>query len=292
MGKLNIAHHKSYHPYRRDNIERVRRDEEEARLKESAEEGRMMLADSEARIDLLRQRAGTRSKPRRDAEEEMDVVDSGGRGEKQVEVGSAPASLMSGGHINLFEDLERFPTASRAPQKAAPAETEKGIPLAPSAKDLKPWYSDRRRGKGEKGDEERQLRDLARKSVNDPLTSINHQLSSRGGLARPVVSSSRSNKPSAPASSVSGPGPGSGMAPPPEVARRNRESAERQRAMELIKRKKRELEGSETPSTVRGGAAGMGGGYGDVYNRREVEEAHRHRERRDEGAGAGFWARR
>ena len=44
MGKLNIAHHKSYHPYRRDNIERVRRDEEDARLKEAAEEGRMMLA--------------------------------------------------------------------------------------------------------------------------------------------------------------------------------------------------------------------------------------------------------
>lgn len=46
MGKLNIAHHKSYHPYRRDNIEKVRRDEEEARLKESKEEGRMMLAVS------------------------------------------------------------------------------------------------------------------------------------------------------------------------------------------------------------------------------------------------------
>ena len=44
MGKLNIAHHKSYHPYRRDNIERVRRDEEEARLKEEKEEGRMLLA--------------------------------------------------------------------------------------------------------------------------------------------------------------------------------------------------------------------------------------------------------
>ena len=44
MGKLNIAHHKSYHPYRRDNIERVRRDEEEARLKEAVQEGRMMLA--------------------------------------------------------------------------------------------------------------------------------------------------------------------------------------------------------------------------------------------------------
>ena len=44
MGKLNIAHHKSYHPYRLDNITRVRRDEEEARLKEEKEEGRMMLA--------------------------------------------------------------------------------------------------------------------------------------------------------------------------------------------------------------------------------------------------------
>jgi predicted methyltransferase MtxX (methanogen marker protein 4) len=44
MGKLNIAHHKSYHPYRADNIERVRRDEEEARLKEAIEDGRASLA--------------------------------------------------------------------------------------------------------------------------------------------------------------------------------------------------------------------------------------------------------
>jgi hypothetical protein len=32
MGKLNIAHHKSYHPYRLDNIERVSRDEAAAKL--------------------------------------------------------------------------------------------------------------------------------------------------------------------------------------------------------------------------------------------------------------------
>lgn len=44
MGKLNIAHHKSYHPYRRDNIEKVRRDEEEARLKEEREDGKILLA--------------------------------------------------------------------------------------------------------------------------------------------------------------------------------------------------------------------------------------------------------
>lgn len=44
MGKLNIAHHKSYHPYRRDNIEKVRRDEEEDEIKKAKEEGRMSLA--------------------------------------------------------------------------------------------------------------------------------------------------------------------------------------------------------------------------------------------------------
>ena len=44
MGKLNIAHHKSYHPYRRDNIERVRRDEEQARLDEAAKEGKILVA--------------------------------------------------------------------------------------------------------------------------------------------------------------------------------------------------------------------------------------------------------
>ncbi len=50
MGKLNIAHHKSYHPYRRDNIERVRRDEEEARSKEAAQDGKIMLAVSLFRV--------------------------------------------------------------------------------------------------------------------------------------------------------------------------------------------------------------------------------------------------
>ncbi|KAJ7479773.1 hypothetical protein FB451DRAFT_1395332 [Mycena latifolia] len=62
MGKLNIVHHKSYHPCRRDNIEKVRRDEEEARPQEAREEGRMLLAvQLEARIDRLRERGGTKS---------------------------------------------------------------------------------------------------------------------------------------------------------------------------------------------------------------------------------------
>ena len=44
MGRLVIAHHKSYHPYRAENVERVKKDEEEARLQEAKEEGRLRLA--------------------------------------------------------------------------------------------------------------------------------------------------------------------------------------------------------------------------------------------------------
>lgn len=92
MGKLNIAHHKSYHPYRRDNIERVRKDEEEAARKEAEQDGRIALADAEARLTLLRERAGI-----------------GGKGkEKAGEVeGPINVGLGSGKHINLFEDLEQ-----------------------------------------------------------------------------------------------------------------------------------------------------------------------------------------
>jgi hypothetical protein len=152
MGKLNIAHHKSYHPYRRDNIERVRRDEEEAAQNEAKEEGRVLLADSEARIDLLRGKAGLGREGKLKGKEKEGIEDI---------TGGVGLSVGSGGHINLFEDLEqvgyclyssllhytyRIHTIqlsvirSTKSKKADPVETEKGVPLAPSAKDLKPWY--------------------------------------------------------------------------------------------------------------------------------------------------------
>ncbi|RDB27181.1 hypothetical protein Hypma_004380 [Hypsizygus marmoreus] len=262
MGKLNIAHHKSYHPYRRDNIEKVRKDEEEARQKEAKEEGRMMLADSEARIDQLRERAGTTEKKKKRKEEDLDKIIAEGSSTRGAVLPT------TGGHINFFEDLEEnaIATAIRATKKAEPAETEKGVPLAPSAKDLKPWYSERQSERAEETPDERRKRDTARKSMHDPLTSITQQLSSRA-----TASSSGAFRRPRP------PPPASAMAPPEVQARITRESSERERALDLIRRKKRELAGSETPSTVRGGGDD---GYGDVFNRREVEEAHRGRERR------------
>jgi N-terminal domain of CBF1 interacting co-repressor CIR len=53
MGKLNIAHHKSYHPYRLDNIERVRRDEAAANLKKSEDADRALVAVRRLSLQLL-----------------------------------------------------------------------------------------------------------------------------------------------------------------------------------------------------------------------------------------------
>lgn len=123
MGRLVIAHHKSYHPYRRDNIEKVRRDEEEAQRAEEAADGRTMLAvrllstllttalaydrwnekDSEARIEHLREKAGIEAKKeaKRAARDDMKRLERApGTFETQALLPTR------GGHINLFEDLE------------------------------------------------------------------------------------------------------------------------------------------------------------------------------------------
>lgn len=53
MGKLNIAHHKSYHPYRLDNVERVRRDEEAAKRKQTEDTDRALVAVRLRRLLLV-----------------------------------------------------------------------------------------------------------------------------------------------------------------------------------------------------------------------------------------------
>lgn len=69
----SIAHHKSYHPYKADNIERVRRDEERAAAIEAGDRARVMQADSEARIALLRKKSKKgKSKEEDTAEKALD----------------------------------------------------------------------------------------------------------------------------------------------------------------------------------------------------------------------------
>jgi len=160
-------------------------------------------------------------------------------------------------------------------KKALPEETDKGVALAPSAKDLNPWYSDSKQKELDENDDRRK-RDTARKSVHDPLTSINHQLASSSVKSFPKP---RLPPPPPPSSRIS--------SQHPEVnARLSRESSERERALALIRRKKRESMGSETPSTVHGGD--QSSEYGDMYNRRDVQEAHRLRDRRWEDTSSSY----
>ncbi|KIL60782.1 hypothetical protein M378DRAFT_130349 [Amanita muscaria Koide BX008] len=299
MGKLNIAHHKSYHPYRRDNIERVRQDEEEARIKEAQEEGRIMLADAEARIAVLRQRAGVdkrTSKRQEEKEEERKLLEAAGTGRRDyLDMTSSTAQLpTTGGHINFFQDVEKNElattiktTTAKQVASSSSLSTDKGIALAPSEKDLNPWYSNRRKegeeevdGDKKEDDNGKRLREIARKSVYDPLTSINHRLALNSNSANDNHHQDRFKHPRLPPSrhstaNVSDSRP-QYTTPDPQATRLARESSERERALALIRRKKREMMGSETPSTVHGG---VDEGYGDMFNREEVAEARKERER-------------
>ncbi|KAI0314640.1 hypothetical protein OF83DRAFT_1174567 [Amylostereum chailletii] len=110
------------------------------------------------------------------------------------------------------------------------------------------------------------MRDYARKSHADPLASIPAHIKNPSSRPSSLRTSRAMSSSAAPSSSLE--------------SRLTREFSERERAQALIRRKQKErerLEGSATPSTVHGG-------YGDVYNRVEVEEAH-------QGWGRKGWQR-
>jgi hypothetical protein len=157
MGKLNIAHHKSYHPYRLDNIERVRRDEADAKRKQTegyrscsrcstsplpvrhARTPSNPLQDAESRLSTLRARAGiTPPSPPPRSTDGMDT------GSNITPVASGSDIPLNNGHINLFADLEEHAAALAArasKSKPAMTDSDRGIPLAPTKQDLHPWYS-------------------------------------------------------------------------------------------------------------------------------------------------------
>ncbi|KAH9023677.1 hypothetical protein EDB85DRAFT_2075291 [Lactarius pseudohatsudake] len=281
MGKLNIAHHKSYHPYRLDNIERVRRDEDAAKLKQTEDTDRALVADAESRLDALRSRAGINpphSPPPGDGDAEGPAP--------PVASGSGSSSItLSNGHINLFADLEEHTAALAArASKSKPAVTDadRGVALAPTKQDLNPWYSSSSTPKDNDNDKTaaaRRQRDMARQVRADPLASIPSHLmrpsrTTPSSLPPPSHRHHppRNRHPQPPQPQPPQPQPTASSAS--REGRLARESAERERALALVRRKQRERAESatETPSTVHGG-------YADVFNRLEVEDAHRERDR-------------
>ncbi|KZV77345.1 hypothetical protein PENSPDRAFT_645596 [Peniophora sp. CONT] len=280
MGKLNIAHHKSYHPYRADNIARVRQDEARAKAEAKQDNDRALAADAEARIDALRKRAGIDSAAGAGAGTSTSVPVAGPSTSTAIagpSSTSAPASTPAApsappgdsGHINLFADLEAHESslAARAStKKPALTNDDRGFALAPSKEDLSPWYSSSKDAveDGKSGGKGKRAgwaaREQRRKESSDPLAAIPAHIRLPGRTSATRTSSSRTPSSTDDASS----------------ARLARESSERARAQALIARKKAERARSDgtstiaTPSTVHGG-------YGDMYNRADVEEARRER---------------
>lgn len=157
---------------------------------------------------------------------------------------------------------------AKATKKKELSEAEQGVPLAPSAKDLKPWYNTSALEEELEPTDPKTLaklrrrkdRDVLRKTSHDPLTSINQRL----------ASTSTPSKPRRP------PGAIHSSASDPHAARMNRESSERERALALIARKKKEREAASmlTPSTTCDPSE-----YGDMFNGDAVQAARKGRER-------------
>lgn len=137
---------KSYHPARKDNIERVQRDEAEAKRQQELQDQQSLHADAEARLELLRRHTGERAQevstsrlvgppPKKrkrldagEAELEAQLGSKGWRVSKAAEDELAEASetsravivrpeapvttVDSNGHINFWADLEQGVMAS------------------------------------------------------------------------------------------------------------------------------------------------------------------------------------
>ena len=119
-------------------------------------------------------------------------------------------------------------------------------------------------------------REESRKYVRDSLTAIAKQLASHPSAS----TSSSSYWPPLP------PKANRDNDIPSEVqVRLSREATERGHALELIRRKKREMEGNVNPSTVFNDS-----GYGNIYNKRGVREAHWFRDKRWDSVVIGMMA--
>lgn len=196
---MNILPKKSWHVRNKDNVAKVRRDEEKARLEEKEQGRRAALAEQEARTNFLRQKAKSR------------LLDSGN---SSVNEGSNDRRVAP---VNFFSDsnLERGASSSlkniehEKEKKEEQINYERKIGLltylGESAADKKeeadkPWYyhvPDRvkRRKKNVEGNEqelEDAEKDLKRKSSMDPLHIVKEQVEKK---KMSIAENENSNKP-------------------------------------------------------------------------------------------------
>lgn len=157
---MNILHHKSWHVRNKNNIERVRRDEEKAALEEKERQRKIALAEQEARTEFLRVKSRKRIE---DAGNSSNQVDSGKSEERSQEsavstfgAGALSEDIYSGKHINFFKETDGMVVSDRknaeheADKKKEQEEWEKKVGILTylgqsSNETSASWYNQRKR---------------------------------------------------------------------------------------------------------------------------------------------------
>nr|XP_002119267.1 leukocyte receptor cluster member 1 homolog [Ciona intestinalis] len=180
---MNILPKKSWHVRNKDNVAKVRKDEEEARQQEKEQARRAALAEQEARLDLLRNRSRGKT-----AIEAQKSGETSSRALVQfVAEGNKPT--------NLFEDIEKngvSMTAKNAEneeeKRKEKEEAEKKIGLLTYLgqgavetldDDKKPWYFKVPDRLKEEDGKSKQTPDPKRKAYLDPLEEMKQHLSKK-----------------------------------------------------------------------------------------------------------------
>ncbi|CAM1331749.1 LENG1 (predicted) [Pycnogonum litorale] len=166
---MNILPKKRWHVRTKDNIARVRRDEANAAAEEKELQRRILLADQEARTDLLRKR----SKRKFSASCSLDAETV------------SPANK----HVNFFSDIEDEKNVvkpneeHKAEKKAEQEKYEKQIGLLTylgqgslESSDSKPWWQERPRDSKEYKIDQSAKKSEKQKKFLDPLDTMSKYL--------------------------------------------------------------------------------------------------------------------
>ncbi|KAH0553886.1 leukocyte receptor cluster member 1 homolog [Cotesia glomerata] len=184
---MNILPKKRWHVRTKENIARVRRDEAQAAEEEKARQARAQKAETEARLNLLRQQARSKYDGRPDEEEKV---------EKSEE----------NEHVNFFKDLEEGKVDHHKPN--AEREAEKKVEKEKYEKQIgyltylgqntnestgnKSWYEEVPHRLADLDDE---VEVQGEKKVRyDPLVNMKKYLGSMGSDLKPSIESSGSKK--------------------------------------------------------------------------------------------------
>ncbi|XP_077982820.1 leukocyte receptor cluster member 1 homolog [Glandiceps talaboti] len=180
---MNILPKKRWHVRNKDNIARVRRDEEQAAEEERERQRRIALAEQESRTAALRDKA----RKRRRGEDDDDDDDT------KSAIATVEESQKAVSHVNFFRELEEGKKIGgvnkdhEEEKRLEKEKYEKSIGLltylgqsVTESKDSKPWYINESKAKKQKTEESNNSTiDSKKKDKMDPMREMEKYLKTK-----------------------------------------------------------------------------------------------------------------